>query len=222
MTDDASAADADLDVRHRLLAIVAVVCLNTALYLLINAHPTRPPTLLPVTALDQAVGWHAWTIWPYWLLLCINPFLALGLRSKAVLWATFKSYALAMGLNMLVWLAWPTRILRHALPDALDGATRWAWELLYALDEPYTCFPSGHITIPVVVMIAFAAQHPASRRWIWLPALLFPTIMTTGQHYAIDLLGGAATALAGTWWAGLWGPRRAHAPGAVAAGVSRP
>ena len=189
--------------RHRLLAILAVVALNTTLYLLINAHPTRTPMLLPTTALDEAIGWHAWTIWPYWLLLCINPFLALGLRTKAMLWTAFRAYALAMGLNMVVWLAWPTRIVRPALPDEVVGATRRAWEILFALDEPNTCFPSGHITIPVVVMIAFAVQHPASRRWIWLPALLFPTILTTGQHYAIDMLGGAATALVGAWWSGL-------------------
>ncbi|MCF7222372.1 phosphatase PAP2 family protein [Marilutibacter chinensis] len=198
--------------RIRLLAVLAVVSVNTALYLWINAQPTRPPALLPLTTLDTAIGWHAWTIWPYWLLLCINPFLALGLRDRALLWATFKAYAVAMGLNVAIWLAWPTRIARAALPDDLDGATRAAWDLLHALDEPNTCFPSGHITIPVVVMVAFARQYPASRPWVWLPTLLFPTIVTTGQHYAIDLLAGAATALAGLAWAGLLWRRTGSAP----------
>ncbi|AWV06648.1 phosphatase PAP2 family protein [Marilutibacter maris] len=187
----------------RLAAVLAVVAVGSLLYLWINAHPTRSPALLPVTALDRAIGWHAWTIWPYWLLLCINPFLALGLRDRALLWAAFKAYVVAMGLNMAIWLAWPTRIVRHALPDDLGGATRAAWDLLYALDEPHTCFPSGHITIPVVVMVAFARQHPASRPWIWLPTLLFPTIVSTGQHYAIDLFAGIATAAVGLAWAGL-------------------
>jgi hypothetical protein len=189
--------------RIRLMAVLGMVTVNTALYLLINAHPTREPALLPVTALDQWVGWHAWTIWPYWLLLCINPFLALGLRHKALMLATLRAYVIAMALNMLVWLAWPTGIVRHALPEDLGGATRAAWDLLYALDEPYTCFPSGHITIPVVVMFAFVAQHPRARRWIWAVALLFPTIVTTGQHYALDLAGGAATALIGLRLAGV-------------------
>ncbi|WP_167284954.1 phosphatase PAP2 family protein [Marilutibacter alkalisoli] len=198
--------------RIRLLAVLAVVAVNTALYLLANAHPTREPALLPLSAIDTAIGWHAWTIWPYWLLLCINPFLAMGLRDRTLLWATFKAYGLAMGLNMALWLAWPTRIVRHALPDDLGGATRAVWDLLHALDEPNSCFPSGHITIPVVVMVAFARQHPRSRPWIWLPVLLFPTIVTTGQHYAVDLLGGAATAFAGyggpDCWAGGCLPRR--------------
>jgi hypothetical protein len=33
-------------------------------------------------------------------------------------------------------------------------------------------------------------------------ALLFPTIVTTGQHYAIDLFAGMATAVAGIALAG--------------------
>ena len=46
------------------------------------------------------------------------------------------------------------------------------------------------------------AQYPHARRWIWLVALLFPTIVTTGQHYAIDLFAGMATALVGITLAG--------------------
>lgn len=188
--------------RTRLFAVIAMVTVNTLLYLLINAHPTREPVLLPVTWLDHAIGRHAWTIWPYWLLLAINPFLAVAIREQRILLATLRAYVVAMGLNIAVWLAWPTHIVRDAIPDGLGAATHGAWQLLYALDEPNTCFPSGHITIPCVVMAGFLAQYPGARRWIWIVALLFPTIVTTGQHYAIDLFAGVATAVAGIALAG--------------------
>jgi hypothetical protein len=183
----------------RLFAVIAIVTVNTLVYLLINAHPTREPVLLPITWLDQALGYHAWTIWPYWLLLVINPFLAIAICEQRVLLATLRAYLLAMGLNIAVWLAWPTHIVRNAAPEGLDPLTRGAWQLLYALDEPNTCFPSGHITM---VMAGFMAQHPHARRWIWLVALLFPTIVTTGQHYVIDLFAGMAAALVGITLAG--------------------
>lgn len=186
----------------RLFAVIAMVAVNTLVYLLINAHPTRQPVLLPGTWLDVALGYHAWTIWAYWLLLAINPFLAIAIREQRVLLATLRAYLLAMGLNIAVWLAWPTYIARNALPEGLDPLTHGAWQLLYALDEPNTCFPSGHITIPCVVMAGFIAQYPHARRWIWLVALLFPTIVTTGQHYAIDLFAGMATAFVGIALAG--------------------
>ena len=190
------------------MAIAAVVTINTAAYLLVNAQPLRTPTLLPVTALDQWIGWHAWTIWPYWLLLAMNPFLALCIRQRRLLLATLRAYALAMGINFVVWIAWPTSIVRAALPEGLDGATRLAWQALHALDAPNNCFPSGHITIPVVVMAGVIAQHPRARRWLWLPLLLFPSILTTDQHYFVDLVGGLATALIGIALVGqaLWRP----------------
>jgi len=188
--------------RNRLLAVIAMVTFNTGIYLLVNAHPTREPLVLAATWLDDALGRHAWTIWPYWLLLAINPFLALAIREQRMLLATLRAYVVAMGLDIAVWLAWPTRIARDALPAGLDPLTRGAWELLYALDQPNTCFPSGHITIPCVVMAGFVAQYPQARRWIWMVALLFPTIVTTGQHYAVDLFAGMATALIGIALAG--------------------
>ncbi len=192
--------------RPRVLAVTAMVVFNTLLYLWINAHPTRPPTTLPLTPLDHALGWHAWTIWPYWLLLVINPFFAVCIRESRLLLATLRSYVVAMGINIAFWLAWPTHLPRQPLPESLEPWTAAAWRLLLALDEPNTCFPSGHITIPTVVMFAFAAQYPPARRWIWLVALLFPSIITTGQHYALDLFAGMLTAAAGIALAGrpLW------------------
>ncbi|GAB3357220.1 phosphatase PAP2 family protein [Lysobacter tyrosinilyticus] len=189
--------------RIRLLAVTTMVTVNTLIYLLINANPTRTPALLPVTWLDHALGRHAWTIWPYWLLLVINPFFAVAIRERTILLASLRAYVAAMGLNIVVWLAWPTRILRETLPQGMDSLTQGAWNLLYALDAPNNCFPSGHITIPCVVMAGFVAQYPDARRWIWIVALLFPAIITTGQHYAIDLFAGMLTAVAGIALAGL-------------------
>lgn len=186
----------------RLIGVAAMVTVNTLLYLAINAHPTRAPVPLPTTWLDDVLGRHAWTIWPYWLLLVINPFLAIAIREQRILLATLRAYVVAMGLNIATWLAWPTHLLRGGLPEDMDPLTRGAWHVLYALDEPNTCFPSGHITIPCVVIAGFLAQYPQSRHWIWMIALLFPTIITTGQHYAIDLFAGMLTALIGIALAG--------------------
>lgn len=201
-----AAANAPVSLRVRVLAVAAVVTFNTALYLWVNAHPLRTPALLPTTPLDVWLGWHAWTIWPYWLLLVINPFFAVGIRDTTLLLATLRAYVVAMAINMAVWLAWPTQLPRHPLPESLDPLTTGAWQLLLALDEPNTCFPSGHITIPTVVMFAFATQYPRARRWGWLVLLLFPSIITTGQHYAVDLAAGMLTAIIGIAVAGrpLW------------------
>ena len=184
--------------RRRAGLVLALAALNSVLYLLSNAYPLRTPIALPVTSLDAYIGWHAWTIWPYWLLLALGPVLALGLRERRILMATLRAYALAMSLNVAAWLAWPTFIGRRALPDTLDPLTDAAWRLLHALDGPNNCFPSGHVTIPLVIAAGYCAQHPRAWRWVWpLLLVLLPSVVSTGQHYAWDVAGGAATAALG-------------------------
>lgn len=194
----------------RRLAIVSIaLLLNSALYLGINAYPLRAPRLLPRSALDDWLGWQAWTIWPYWLLLLAGPALTLAINERRLLHATVRAYALAIALNATVWLLWPTRIVRPPLPLGLDAFTEAAWRVLYALDGVNNCFPSGHITIPAVAAVGFAAQYPRARITVWIAlAALAPSVISTGQHYAWDVIGGLATATIGLLFAGrsLWRP----------------
>lgn len=195
---NASAASGDVPLKVRARLVLALTALNSALYLVTNAYPLSTPRLLPTGAIEAWLGFHAWTIWPYWALLLMAPVLALGIRTRALLGATLTAYAIALTLNVTVWIAWPTRLPRVALEGPLDPATAAAWRLLLALDRDTNCFPSGHVTVPLVIAAGYCAQHPSARRW--LPALLLvllPSVITTGQHYAVDVLGGAATAAIG-------------------------
>lgn len=182
----------------RIAVVGALVLANTAIYLLSNTHPVRAPTVLHPNSLDLLLGWHAWTIWPYWLLLALAPAMALSLHSGHILWLTLRAYATALAVNLSIWLLWPTRVVRAALPAGLDSATAAAWRWLYAIDAPNNCFPSGHVTIPLVVAAGFCAQHPGARRWPFVAiVVLLPSVVTTGQHTSWDVLGGTATAVLG-------------------------
>lgn len=196
----------------RRLAIVTIaLLLNSAVYLSINAYPLRTPRTLPRSAIDDWLGWQAWTVWPYWLLLLAGPVLTLAIRERRLLRATIAAYSLAIGLNAALWLLWPTRIVRAPLPRGLDPLTEVAWRCLYALDGLNNCFPSGHITIPAVAAVGFAAQYPKARIAVGLTlAALAPSVISTGQHYAWDVAGGLATATIGLLLAGrgLWRAER--------------
>lgn len=192
------AAPATLSLRVRALLVLALTAANSAIYLLSNAYPSRVPASLPRNAIDDAFGWHAWSIWPYWMLLLLAPFMALGLRERRILAATIQAYALALGLNLTIWVLWPTTLARQVHDAALDPFTATAWRLLLAVDGPNNCFPSGHVTIPVVVAAGFCRQYPLAHYWVWpLIVLLLPSVISTGQHYSLDILGGFATAMAG-------------------------
>ncbi|GAB3377419.1 phosphatase PAP2 family protein [Lysobacter fragariae] len=192
--------DAPLPFGKRMGWVLAFLTAVTALYLGSNFHPLRAPQPLPLTIVDTAIGWHAWTIWPYWLLLVIAPGFLLSISNRRLLLATMGTYSLALGCDALVWLAWPTVLPRHVLPVDLDAATAGAWQLLYFLDGSNNCFPSAHITAPIVTLAGCAMQRPAAGRWGWpLIAVLAPSVVSTGQHYAWDVLGGAATAAMALW-----------------------
>ncbi|MDN5782463.1 MAG: phosphatase PAP2 family protein, partial [Luteimonas sp.] len=199
-----TASTAIVPFRTRLLLVLSLTIVNSILYLCSNAWPLRQPVRLPLNAIDVALGWHAWTIWPYWLLLLLGPAMALCLRERRVLIATARAYALALAANFTIWSIWPTRdSASRLLPDDLDPLTDTAWRLLYALDGPNNCFPSGHVTIPLVIAAGFCAQYPRARYWVWpLLLALLPSVVTTGQHYSWDVLGGAATAAVGLLVAG--------------------
>jgi hypothetical protein len=186
---------------HRLGWVLLLLGVVTTVYLGSNHFPVATPRALPRSAVDVAIGWHAWSIWPYWLLLVLPPAFILGIGHRRILLATLRAYAMAMALNAVAWMTWPTYAVRHPLPADLAPATDAAWRLLYFLDGSNNCFPSGHITAPVVAVAGYCAQHPAARRWAWpLVLLLFPSVVSTGQHYAWDVLGGATTAAFALWW----------------------
>ena len=114
--------------------------------------------------------------------------------------ATLRAYAVGMAANAAVWLLWPTRLVRNGVPTGLHDATDSAWRLLHWLDSNINCFPSAHITAPIVAVTGYCAQHPQARRWAWPFAIaLMPSVVATGQHYAWDILGGAVTAALGLW-----------------------
>jgi membrane-associated phospholipid phosphatase len=178
--------------------VVAVaVTLNSAIYLAINAVTAPCARIAQRSALDAALGWHAWTIWPYALLLLIAPCMALAIDDRRLFLATVRAYLAALAMNVALWLAVPTRLPRPPLPGG-DGATAAAWRLLYAVDGPSNCFPSGHVTLPLVIAAGFALRFPRNGSLAFVAiAVLAPSVVTTGQHVAVDVLGGAATAFLG-------------------------
>ncbi|MCY7355289.1 MAG: phosphatase PAP2 family protein [Lysobacter sp.] len=105
-------------------------------------------------------------------------------------------------MNLTIWPLWPTRLPGRVLPSDLDALTGGAWRLLYTLDAPNNCFPSGHVTIPLVIATDFCAQYPRARLWVWPLLLVLPSVVTAGQHYSRDVFGGAATAVLGLLLAG--------------------
>ncbi len=195
-----AAAAQRLPVSTRLLGASALLTVVTLVYLASNHFPLRAPQPLPFNFVDRLIGWHAWAIWPYWLLLVIAPAFILAISDRRIFFATLRAYAMAMAINAAVWVLWPTSLARDGVPVDAGDATAASWRLLHFLDSNINCFPSAHITAPIIAVAGYCAQHPQARRWAWPFAIaLMPSVVATGQHYSWDILGGAITAALALW-----------------------
>jgi len=173
-------------VRRNACIIVPLALLQSSAYWLLNHYPIRLPSSLPLTALDEAIPFLRWTVWPYLLLMVAGPILALFISSRAVMRRVLIAYAFSIPPAFLVFLLFPTHYPRPfiEIDPSLTGLV-YSW--LIKVDSPLCAFPSGHILVPALVVSgAWLDRWPM--RWLLLLGFMViaPTILTTKQHYAWD------------------------------------
>ena len=197
---------------RRWLIATIFACCCTSSYLLINYTPLREPILLWKSPIDEWLPFLAWSVWPYLILLLTDYFFPLFIRSRDLFRVTMRAYGIGAAISFAFWALLPTTLPRHGFIPQGDSLSEVTYRMLVSLDPPNNCFPSGHITIPTVLFWAFAVQWPKWRLLNWLVfAFLSISILTTKQHYVLDLIGGIAAGGLGLWVSHLW-ERRSRAP----------
>ncbi|AGW90690.1 MULTISPECIES: phosphatase PAP2/dual specificity phosphatase family protein [Cupriavidus] len=132
-----------------------------------------------------------WTIVPYWsidLLYGISFFLW---RTRAALVTHVKRLLMAQLVSVACFIAFPLRFA-FARPPA-DGLPGELFTLLGGFDLPFNQAPSLHISLLVILWVAFATVLRGGWRWLlhgWF-ALIGISVLTTWQHHLIDVPTGA-------------------------------
>lgn len=182
--------------RERLVPVLGIGAVQTALYLWLDHHPPRPSALLPMTAVDRALPFLPWTVWAYLALLACEALFPLLVRERSSFRRLLVAYAIAMGVAFATYAVFPTRYPR---PEAspTGAPCDFAWRTLVAIDAPECCLPSGHVIVPLLGAWTLARER--RRAWpVLLVLLLVPSVITTRQHYVWDVL--AALVLAALAW----------------------
>ena len=158
----------------------------------LTTDPSRAREL--ATPLDHDIPFIPESVWIYlWMLSAA--FLPLFVVRCPVLFArTLQAYALAIGVSLVVFIAFPvTAAPLRVDPQELDRSipAEWAVAVLYAIDPPTNMFPSLHLSISALA--AFSIWK-AAKRWgvaaLLGVALAAVSICTVKQHYVVDGLGG--------------------------------
>ena len=186
--------------RGRFLVAAAVMAPLYGLYQVTNHIHLREPIYLTPGIIDRAMPFWPWTAYPY-LIVTSAVYLMLWVYDATTFRKGLTAIAIAFGLNILIWALVPTVIGRPE-PPPFSFATL-AYRLMILEDSPANCFPSGHVSMPALAVWAFLADRPRHRVWMWTVfSLCMVSLLTTKQHYAIDIAGGALTAVVGLAIAG--------------------
>jgi membrane-associated phospholipid phosphatase len=163
-------------------------------------YPMFPVTEVPLTALDDVIGFYPPALLLYvslWVYVSIPPAL---LRSRREL----VEYTWAIGGLCLVGLAcfllWPTSVP----PLGFDRGGHPGFGILQGLDAAGNACPSLHVAtalfsaiwLDVLLRDMRAGWVMRGVNWCWGLGIVY-SAMATKQHVAIDVLAGAILGLVG-------------------------
>jgi membrane-associated phospholipid phosphatase len=172
------------------------------LYFHIQRHPRFPVTPVPVTAIDNWIGFQPGALWLY---LSLWVYTSLPVALQPGFWRLAR-YGLDIGLmcaaGLTVFALWPTVIT--IAPD-LSQAGR-AFEMLRGIDTGGNACPSMHVGAAVFSGLWLHALLrrigvPAWLRalnWLWCLTIIYSTLAIK-QHQWIDVLAGAALGAVSGW-----------------------
>jgi protein-tyrosine phosphatase/membrane-associated phospholipid phosphatase len=139
---------------------------------------------------ERGIPFVPWSIVPYWsidLLYGLSFFLW---STRADLLIHVKRLLAAQLVSVACFIAVPLRFA-FARPEA-DGLPGQLFTLLGGFDKPFNQAPSLHISLLVILWVAYAAHLRGGWRWLmhlWF-ALIGVSVLTTYQHHFIDVPTG--------------------------------
>ena len=139
---------------------------------------------------ERRIPFVPWSIVPYWsidLLYGLSFFLW---RTRAELLVHARRLLAAQVISVACFIAFPLRFAFDR-PQA-DGLPGHLFTLLGGFDKPFNQAPSLHISLLVILWVAYAIHARGGWRWLlhgWF-SLIGVSVLTTYQHHAIDVPTG--------------------------------
>jgi membrane-associated phospholipid phosphatase len=195
------------DFGFKFLGTSAFMSLFFWAYLFLLKNPAFPVTVMPLTVIDQWVGFAPLALIPYlslWI-YCSLPVTLMPTRARLLNFGFWIGAMCLLALSIFYW--WP-----NAMPPAdIDWAQYPSVAFLKAVDAAGNACPSLHVAAAVYssfwlywlmqeLPLGWRAQ---SIQIMWGVAIVYST-MATKQHVSLDVLAGTllgiAFALSSRWF----------------------
>ncbi len=182
--------------KHLMLKSVVTtvfISLFFAAYFYLLRHPAYPPTLMPVTALDQLIAFEPLALPLYASLWVYVSILPAFFEDRQELLHYGWSMTLMCVLGLLTFYFWPTAA---PAPD-IDWTQHPDMDILKNIDASGNACPSLHVATAI---FSGAWFHRLLRRfggppwtlllnWVWCAGIVYSTLAIR-QHVAVDVAAG--------------------------------
>lgn len=183
----------------KVFGVALVTSLFMAAYIYLLRHPWSEPVKMPLTALDAAIPLQPPMMLAYlslWLYVGVGPGLELRLRDLLAYAAWMSSQCLS---GLAIFLFWPSQA-PVAPPTGVDFI---GFSLVTGVDTAANACPSMHVAAAVFTAIRIdeSLRRIGTPFWLhvvsalWCSLIVYSTLAVK-QHVVLDLVGGAALALA--------------------------
>ena len=195
--------------RNLLVCLVAGYVAFCVMYLG-SAAISRAPVELAPTVLDRAIPFVAASIFVYLSQFVLLPYALIVARDDHVRSHAFYSMLVATLLAAVIFVCYPTSVMRPAPPA--DGLLGLAWRGLHLADTPRNGLPSLHVALAAISGALLWQTRRRAVAILW-PTLISISTLTTRQHIGWDVAGGLLLALVAWRLTPILVPyERTHAP----------
>ena len=155
-----------------------------------------PAHLLSLTAIDRAVPFMPWTGWIYATVFPFPLLAAALVRDDRGIRTILAAFIGVTTILFAVFLTYPTVYPR---PEwAGGGLIAWPLAMIYRIDLPRNCLPSGHVTAAFLTAFSVRQRRPRlGAALVFWAAVISVSTLTTKQHYFWDVVAGVLLSAAG-------------------------
>ncbi len=161
---------------------------------------TRTVFLDLATDLDRSIPFMPASIFGY-LFVYVSVLVGYAIIDDIRQWRLAAvTFLFSTSIAYVFFLLVPVRMALRPDVGELGGLSEAVTRLYFAVDLPYNCFPSLHVTYPAFLALIVWPTHIRAR---WLMAamalVVAGSVLLVKQHYVADVAGGLANATI-CWW----------------------
>lgn len=150
---------------------------------------------LPLTFIDRGIGFHVVLIYIY-ISFYFMFLISIVTNQKIYAIQCAKSIVINTLIASCIFFFFPTR-MPPAIYASDEHTHYFLSRIIQSLDVKNNCFPSLHIANAYTAAFFLAIERKLILKWVvWIWFFLICwSVMSTGQHYFYDIIGGIILAL---------------------------